>query len=675
MPNILRTAYRNRKNGPPEFVTTSWVAKYLNMSVDKLKRTGILDGIPYRYTPHNYKEYRHAEVMDAISKYRVYPPDNLHPLHEFSQAEAMLELGMTPKTWQKFVKMGNIRLSESPRTGNMIVYRKDLDRFRREWDQEYLCSFIGKPVKRSVTAMLMGVQVRHLNKLTKAGRIRREPHKHRCPFKYSKAEILGYLHSRGTHVYRKSPLPDYLTPALARIYLGVTDSCFDNLKQMGMLKYAENPVGTGATRWCYLREDLEKLIEERELRKYYCEGLPYYNRRAIRYKFLKSERWIDDFVVGKCRRVLNIDEVVPATGKTKTSPKGWLKEDVEKVVASGVEVRVRKKQALARTRRRASSAYQMAMPPVQFSSPVEQMEAAIAASLQQGKEERKQKHLEIMRKRMEEASRLNAIRNILTTGSSVRKTRPNRNDILRFSVEPQVVTFLIHSSQGTPGIYESYPNAKEECLFRVSCGKKLGRRVIPPSFARAIKNALGMLRNTDVRTTPSWIVIAPATTMVTDPMFHHTLDSVPGNIGAVAPFGYGHMLPDGSWDKCPVSYGAYGWYGGVSREQQLRVTGITAATGFHQVEVMDGPFVAIRGIYVNELEYIDFFQQLGDQRGLLGPVMSALCRKFSIPMMQIPVECWGAIEYMVRPNTPEMNLGIDRIATFMKRSLDKIRQG
>lgn len=676
MPNILRVAYRNRKNGPPEFVTASWVAKYLNMPVERLKHTGILDEIPYRYTPGNTKEYRHAEVMDAISKYRVYPPDDLHPLHEFSQAEAMLELGMTPKTWQKYVKLGYIRLSVSSRTGYRVLYRKDLERFRREYDPEYLCSFIVNPLKRSFAAMLIGIKVITLKRLTRKEKIRIEPHKPRCPFKYSKAEILRYLHERGeSHRFRKTPLPDFLPPKLARVYMGVTDACFDNLKQMGMLKYAENPVGTGASKWCYRREDLEKLIEFRELRKYYCEGLPYYNRRAIRYKFLKSERWIDEFIVGRCRRVLHGDVVVPAKGYTKNAPRGWLKEDVEKVVASGVEVRVRKKQSMARRKRKANSTYQLAMSPVQFANPVEQMEAAIAASFQQGKEERKQKHLEIMRKRMEESARLDAIRNILTTGSPVRKTRPNRNDILRFSEEPQIVTFVIHSSRGTPGIYESYPNAKDECLFRVSCGKKLGRRVIPPSFARAIKNALGMLRTADVRTKPSWIVIAPATTMITDPMFHNTLGSVPFNVGAVAPFGYGHILPDGSWDKCPVSYGAYGWYGGVSREQQLRVTGITASTGFHPVEVMDGPFVAIRGIYLNELEYIDFFQQLGDQRGLLGPVMSAICRKFAIPMMQIPVECWGAMEYMVRPKTPEMNLGIDRIATFMERSLEKIRQG
>ena len=87
---------------------------------------------------------------------------------------------------------------------------------------------------------------------------------------------------------------------------------------------------------------------------------------------------------------------------------------------------------------------------------------------------------------------------------------------------------------------------------------------------------------------------------------------------------------------------------------------------------MDGPFVAIRGDFIRELENMRFFQQLGDQRGLLGPVLSGICRKTGVPMMQIPVDSWAGMEYYVRPGTTEMNLAIDRIATFESKAMEDI---
>jgi hypothetical protein len=107
--------------------------------------------------------------------------------------------------------------------------------------------------------------------------------------------------------------------------------------------------------------------------------------------------------------------------------------------------------------------------------------------------------------------------------------------------------------------------------------------------------------------------------------------------------------------------------------EHRRVFGTRAIDGMHPVQVMDGPFVALRGEYLRELGYISFFQQLGDQRGLLGPSVSALCLKFSIPMMQISVESWGSLEYVVRPRTPEMNLGVERIANFIKKPLGSLK--
>ena len=670
MPAVLRTAYKNR-NKTPEFVGYQWLARYLNIPTPKLKASGILDDVPFRYDKSNKTLFKYTAAMDAIAKYRVSPPDTLHPLHEFTRAEAMVEMGMKPEQFTRFERAGQLHTHISQVTGHGAVYRRDIERFYREWWPEYIISNITMPVRRAVAAMLLGITMYTLKGSTRNGRISCEPRKRGDLYRYSKAQLLAYIRHAGAKRYRRRPLPDYLTSSVAAIYMGISDQHFANLRMVGLVKLAENPVGTGACQFCYKRSELDEVIDKMNARTYYCDGLTYYTRRALKYKFLKSERWVDEFIAGKCRRVLSKGEIAPATGATRVPPKGWLKEDVEKVVASGVEVRIRKIHHLTFIRKKLSSITQLATPPVVFSNPVEQMEAAIAAAMQAGKEESIKKKRDALKKVEAESARLNAIRNILTGGPATRQSRPSRNDMLRFAEERPIITILF-STTGLRGKYDEYPNAKEECLFRVSGGISFGKRNIPPSFARAIMNGLKIYKKQDVRLTPAWVILVSATSIITDPTFHKALNEVPAEIGAVAPFGYEYLLPDGSWDRCPVSYGTYGLYSEITGERR-RVDGISATFGSHRVAVMDGPFVALRGEHLPELDFINFFQQLGDQRGLLGPVISGICRKFGIPMMQIPVESWSSLEYFVRPNTPEMNLGIERIANFVERPMERLR--
>lgn len=670
MPAILKKAYKNR-NKIPEFLGYMQISRYLNIPTPKLKASGIFADIPFRYDEGGKRIFKYTAVMDAIAKYRVSPPDTMHPLHEFTQAEALVELGMKPEIYSRYRKEGKIRVHRSERTGHLAVYRKDINRFYREWWPEYLvANMVIPPVKRTMAALLLGIGIPHLKRMTHDGKISYEPRQRRQPYKYSKSEMLRYMQARKNRWYRRNPLPEFLQPCLAAAYMGITEERLVNLRVIGVVKYAENPVGTGACKWCYRRSELDDAIDRINGQIYYCDGMEYYTRRAIKYKFLKNDLWVDEYIAGKCRRVMSAGKIIPPTGETKGPPCGWLKEDVERIVASGVEVKIRKKapSSMKRKYRKISKA---ATPPVVFSNPVEQMEAAISAAMRMEKENRVKKRSDAMRKVQAESERLQAIRNILTGGPATRQSRPSRNDMLRFATERPIVT-LLFSSTGYRGKYDEYPNAKDECIFRVSCRKSFGRRQIPPSFARAISNALKIYNKNDAALTPSWVIIVSATSLIPDPMFHKYLDEVPTNVGAVAPFGYGHMLPDGSWDRCPDSYGSYGLYSELTKEHR-KVDGIVANTGSHPVQVMDGPFVALRGEYMSELQYINYFQQLGDQRGLLGPVVSAICMKFGIPMMQIPVESWGSMEYIVRPGTPEMNLAIERIATFVERPLDDLK--
>jgi hypothetical protein len=81
--------------------------------------------------------------------------------------------------------------------------------------------------------------------------------------------------------------------------------------------------------------------------------------------------------------------------------------------------------------------------------------------------------------------------------------------------------------------------------------------------------------------------------------------------------------------------------------------------------MLDGPFIAVRGEYMQELSAMRYFMPLGDARGFLAPAVSAIMRRMGIPMMQIPVECWGSEEYEVHSGTPEMNLAVDKVNSFV----------
>lgn len=670
MPAILHQAYKNR-NVTPEFVGFKYLSKYLNIPTSKLKSSGMFDEVPFRYNEIGAKMFRFTAAMDAVAKYRITPPDNLHPRHEFTQAEAMLELKFKPDQYLRFVKSGKLRTHKSERTGNTMVYRRDIERFYREWYPYYLIMQMTVPVRRKVAAMLMGISVAQLKFLTKKGKISYEPRGHRQPYKYSKASMLAYLNPErsGHRWFRKNPLPDAVPAEIATIYMGWSGSFFRKMRLYHEVK--PTPETRNAHTFLYSRADLDDIIDRHNERVYYCEGYSYYTRRAIRYKFLKSERWIDEFVYGKCRYVMNDGSVVSAESNPQKCIRGWLKEDVEKVVATGVECKIRKKRPMKLHIRAGSSKAALATPPVVFANPVDQMEAAIAASIQEREAEKQKKAKAVVEKVNREYEQLNAIRNILNSGPTVRRTSASRNDILRLSDERQMVTFLF-SSDGLHGRYDAYPNSKDECVFRMTCGKVYGRRKIPPSFARAINNALNKYKTLNVRFTPTWVILASSTSFISDPMFHKCLSEVPLGVGAVAPFGYKRCWPDGSWAGCRETYGFYGMYSEITGDHR-RVFGTLSVDGMHPVEVMDGPFVAFRGEFMREIGYVSFFQQLGDQRGLLGPVMSGICRKFSIPMMQIPVESWCSLEFEVRPNTPEMNLGVERIANFIKKPLGELK--
>lgn len=671
MANVLRTAYRNR-NIEREFVDMAYLSRFTRISSERLMNMRVFEGLPYRYDPQGHIEYRNSDAMRALRDWRLMPPDNLHPLYEFSQAEAMLELHMVPDTIRSAIKTGKVRSHISEYDGHVKIYRKDIDLYLRNWDPRSLAVRMVEPLRRKMCALIMGIKVSTFRKKERSGAITPMPREPHCFVKFSKAEVLRAIDARGNRYTRKEPLPDMMEKELAIVYAGFSRTKFEKMKDMNAIVPVLHTLPNGCKKWMYRKEDLDRLRDEELAREYYCETYPYYTRKAIKYKFFKTDRWVDTFICGKCRTMRSKTEIIPL-GQTSNHVAGWVKEDVEKVIASGANFKYRKKTKPRKpTLRKSLSMEARATPPVTFSSPVEQMEAAIRMAMEEKDIAKKNARDEVKKKMREEYSRRQAIRNILSTGGETKPLKITRNDLLRYSSEPQIVTFLLGAKEGGGKRYTAYPHTKDERIFRVSCWVQFGRRKIPPSFARAVANALTIFNSYKFEKRPGWVIVVGNTSLISDPMFHDKLAAVPPEYGAVGAYGYGYLLPDGSWDGCAETYGSYGVYSEISGEYR-KVEGLKSQYGSNPVEFLGGPFIALRGDYMQELANMKYFTMLGDARGLMVPCISGICRKYGIKMMQIPVECWASIEFEVRPGTPEMNLGVERIKKFVDLSDNQIK--
>ena len=519
------------------------------------------------------------------------------------------------------------------------------------------------PLRRRMCALIMGIKMSTMRQLEKTGKMVPMPRKRGDRVKFSKEEVLKHLYGRKVRVYRKEPLPEYLNSEIALVYSGFSPRKFKQLSDTRQLNAEWHTFPDGKKMWVYSKAKIDEIREAELGREYYCDGLPYYTRKAIKCKFFKTDRWIDTFIKGKCRRMHSKDRIIPLDVTNETSV-GWFRGDVNEVIASGVDFKYRKKPKRPnRSHRRTFELLLASRPPVAFSSPVEQMEMAIRSAIENKEEARKQRMNDIRKKMIETGRRRAAIRNILTTGAENIPVAPGRDDFLRYATDRQIVTFLI-SSDKKYGRYKEYPHTKDERIFLSDSGKKMGRKSIPPVFARAIMNSLTRFNKHDFEKIPAWVIIVSSTSMITDPMFHEKLREVPQSVGAVGSYGYGYILPDGSWDRSAETYGGYWAYSEITGSTR-RVDGLTSTGGSNMVEMLDGPFIAIRGEHMQELRMMRYFMKLGDARGLLVPVVSAICRRLGIHMMQIPVDCWASEEFEVRPGTPEMNLAVELTSKFV----------
>jgi hypothetical protein len=75
-----------------------------------------------------------------------------------------------------------------------------------------------------------------------------------------------------------------------------------------------------------------------------------------------------------------------------------------------------------------------------------------------------------------------------------------------------------------------------------------------------------------------------------------------------------------------------------------RVVGSVSAVGNHEVAVLDGPFVAIRGGYINYLIRFHKLFFFGDGRGCVPYAVSMLMHRLGVKVQQIEVDSSWCID-------------------------------
>jgi hypothetical protein len=175
-----------------------------------------------------------------------------------------------------------------------------------------------------------------------------------------------------------------------------------------------------------------------------------------------------------------------------------------------------------------------------------------------------------------------------------------------------------------------------------------------------------------VRILPEWVIIVPGTSIINDINLYEILRQVPPEVMAVAPYGYEYLQFDGTWTKCTRTYGYYQRYR-LSPPSSEMVLGTAIVNGMNKVEVLDGPFVAVRGEMLDKLKEIHYFNVLGECRSAMGPIVSAVCRRYSMGMMQIPVSSSCAADYTISVDSPKWHEIEDRINNYVLASEDAIK--
>lgn len=683
---------------PDEFVTPMKIAEYLDRPVEDLYKMKFFDDIPYKVNYWSHKTYKYDNCMRKISAANLDPPTKTHPFAKLRKADIMADLGIQDQKYKSLVDAGLLKVQPADRFGKFVYYR-DYEHFLKNYVPTKMLEYLPKTMNLRDSAVFLETTPAslrahcargHLDIVywvhTKTGRKR---------FKWiTKENLIQFAnwqlneYQRKAHkIVRKTPWPDKMSTALASVYMKVSDRALRMAPLSELLHPEQVKVGRrkNHVRNLYSKEELDRVYNLMADRKYYNEGRIYYSRQAIRNKFNKSEYWIDNLIDGKCRVVVSLGarttrtpnefliltpeeyveknaEVAKTKGWIACPMMGWLQEDVDAVIASGANVdpkfeisdyRKKHMDSLDKTnkweekrkRHKAAKAgaktrHKRTLERVIETPVFDEVELALKAALHENELRAEQRHKEAYARRYEKTRERNQMRKLLGLDEHDKILIDNKT-ILQESTTPCVVTILYRRKTGNaPILYKQAMGHRDEVVFVTSDKQFRMRRNRNPqmSIFLNIGRTVQTVLNCKPRVTPSWVVLAHTSSSVYDPSFIEKLNEVPPEIGAVAPFGYEYTLPDGTWLRCPNTYGMYSEFSANNSLYSKRVAGTVSVTGSHEVAVLDGPFVAVRGGYLSCLRDFSKLYTLGDGRGCVPYVVSMMMHRLGVKVMQIEVD-------------------------------------
>lgn len=631
----------------PEFVDEKWVANYIKKDVEYVNKIHLLDKLPFRYDKKGKMLYRASAVKARVIKYKLTPASTNHPLYEMSQAEVMVYLGINGSAhYLKHVREGHIKVHIG-KNGNKCVYRKDADRFLRTYSYRYLMQFVKTPIVLKDAMQLLSIAKSTMKHAIRKGLLKVELRKPRERRRLGQATMMNYVNSHPGMKFRRRPIPKYISKALAEIYCGPVASAVSTLK-VGIVKSEQYIDEKGKTQWGIDKDKLDNIIDAMwEGKCYSTDRVPYYTRKNIEYKFGKNKAWINTFIAGHCPLVNRYGEVVdPKGGGHQT---GWRKADVEAIVASGVEyypeIKLPKKIYKPEPHR-------YTKPPEKSHTTLPAVDA-VEFALENAYTEREFAKEDHARKVIAERRAKEAEREVIRRELGYKpkeSTRISRRNVIKYSEEREIIALVFNHHN--KNIFKDRSLTKWDLAVFVHDKEfKVRNRTINNAITRLVQRGINELLRV-VKMLPEWVILVPGTSIINDLNLHETLKAVPKDVMAVAPYGYTFRYFDGTWTSCTKTYGYYQTYK-LDPPTNTFTFGTLGANGMHPVEVLDGPFVAVRGECLDKLREIHYFNRLGECRSALGPIISAICRRHHLKMMQIPVSSSECADYDIPVDSPK----------------------
>ena len=676
-----------RFGGKPAYVKADTIAKYCGRSVEALQAINFFNGIPYKMDVLRRKLYHYTMALKKLRIFCLEPPCRTHPYAKWRPDEIIAELDVNPRTYLKLVKNGYIKEQPADEYGKYI-YFKDYDYFIRNYVPARMLNFLPPVMTMAEAGMFL-----HMTPSTMKSKffhkaidllftVDAEGKKRFTGM--SKEMLISYIRKPFENRIRWSkkflnpkPMPNEMSKNMAAFYLKVPPETVAGWAQrFGIRPHAKDSTGNMRV---YYKADLDYIYEQIQNHKYYGDGNSYYTIDNIRNKFGKTEYWIKKMIVGRCRVVertgdmpISLDELdemnwdYSRKGENNLAIwfKGWYKEDVDKIIASGEDIDPvdelkewhenfnadrtskmewnRKRSAYLKQRVRKSNLGRFKVPTAEDADP---FELAIDAAMEEKELAREARLVEVGKMYAETQARRNQLRKAL--GLNIKEeVRLPREIILENSTEPEIINVVYYRNEGLKLFSKTNVFSKTTCTFHARDYRTYFKNKETQQFSTLINigRVANKLIEINYKTPPAWFVLVPGTSMISDPAFHAKLRNVPTEYAAVAPFGYEYLLPNGTWMNCPATYGMFSEYSSNTLYSR-RVAGTRSVVGCHEVAVMDGPFIAIRGGYLGLLTKFGELRGLGDGRTLVPFIMSMMLHRIGARMCQIEVDSTRCADY------------------------------